>query len=365
MRILLYYQNPYRTVFIESLLKGFVGKGHEVYLLTTCPAGPLHEVVAAFGVNVYTATTHNDKKFSYINNALFLIKFCKTHHIEVVYSHLQNANLIALIASPFIKAKVFPCRHHMDDVRLGGNRNGKLIDKLVNALAKKLIIVSAATRNYLINIEKVKPEKIIAIPLGYDFDLYGKINPQEVQQIRDNCSCKLLLIIIGRMVVNKNHITAFKVLNALVNAGLDIKMIVMDQGPEQEKLLTFVAENKLSDRLFFTGFKNSIIDYIAASDILICPSISEASNQVVKEAGILGKPGIVIKGVGDFDEYIISGKNGFVVSTENTEQEMVALLADIYNGKYNLGEIGDRQKQVVQNKFSIGPVVDQYLKLGQ
>lgn len=357
----MYYQNSLSSICIESMLQSFVQKRHECFLLTTSEKGLLHHKVDKFGVKTFSS--FKEGKSSYMSDLAFLINFSKKNKIDVIYSHLQRPNLIALLSKYFIKAKVFPCRHHMDDVSLSNNRNSILIDKLINALSIKIVVVSNNVKQYMVSVEKVKQNKIVVIPLGYNFDLYDKPDSNEVLKLKESIKCDLCLITIGRMVKNKNHILVLRALKTLKKRGLKIKLILVDDGPEKGHLVEFVTNNNLNDSVIFTGFLSNIMNYLATADVLVCPSISEASNQVVKEAGLLQKPSVVIKSVGDFQEYIIQDYNGFFISMQNAEDDLINTLTDIYNKKHNLTTIGKEIKQVIQSKFDIKHIVDKYLSL--
>lgn len=365
MNILLYYQNSYHTVFLESLVEYFIEQGHNVFFLTTCEKGVLHKKMEGLGAKVYTHSypSNKNKIVQLIGQWRFLINYCRKNKINVVYSHLQFANLIAVLAQYFISAKVFPCRHHSDDVILRGNQNAMRLDKLVNTFSRKLIVISNAVKNQLIKVEKVKPEKIIVIPLGYNFNLYDQPDLKKVLAIREKMQSELLLIVIGRMNQNKRHIIALQVLEKLVSEKLSVKMIILDEGIEEQKLKSFVAEKKLSDYVLFTGFLNNTMDHLAASDLLIHPSISEASNQVVKEAAILNKPSIVCSEVGDFDDYIEHKKNGLLVSKENCLDSMYNLIKEYYYKQNELKNMGQEINAVVKSKFNISAVGLAYLRL--
>lgn len=367
MNILLYYQNPYHTVFLESLVEYFIAKGHNVFFLTTCKDGVLHEKMEHLGAKISTHTypSRTNKTVQFIGQWIFLIRYCRKNKINIVYSHLQFANLIAVLAQYFISAKVFPCRHHSDDVVIRGNKNAMRLDKLVNIFSRKLIVVSNAVKDQLIKIEKIKPEKIIVIPLGYNFNLYDKPDFKKALAIRENMQSELLLIIIGRMTENKRHIIALQVLERLISEKFSVKMIILDEGIEESKLKLFVAEKKLGNNVLFTGFLKNTMDYLEASDLLIHPSISEASSQVVKEAAILNKPSIVCNEVGDFDEYMIHKKNGFLVSKENCLDSMYELVKEYYYKKTELKNMGREINTVVKSKFDINPVGLAYLQLAE
>src|SRR6185436_12126176 len=113
----------------------------------------------------------------------------------------------------------------------------------------------------------------------------------------------------------------------------------------------------------FTGFVKNTADYLKASDLLLHPSLSEASNQVVREAGLLGKPSVVCEGVGDFNEYVVNEKNGFIVDRKNVLEGMKKIVARFYDDPTQLEKIGATMRETVVSKFKIDPVCEQYLGL--
>ncbi|MDZ4664884.1 MAG: glycosyltransferase family 4 protein [Bacteroidota bacterium] len=363
MNILVYYQNHYHTVFLESLCEGFIKRGHSVQLLTTCSAGQLHKEMEKLGVRTYSYTPGSINVLHYIKHFTYLIRFCKAHNIDVVYSHLQFSNLIALLSQYFISAKVFPCRHHSNEVMILGNKNALRIDKLVSRFAKRIIVVSSAVKEQMIKHEGVSPQKIQVIHLGYNFNLYHKPDPAIASEIRNTMNCKMLLIIISRMTRSKQHVLAAQVLDNLLKKKLDVKMIMMDQGKEKERIVEFLRTKGIEDKVLFTGFVNNTMNYLNAADLLVHPSFTEASNQVVKEAALLNKPSIVCKRVGDFEEYIVNEQNGFLVDPNNLVNEMTEMIEKYYTRIDDLKKLGSNIHDTVITRFSIDPVCDQYLEL--
>ncbi len=363
MNILIYYQGNHRSVFFESLVQGFVKRGHNVHLLTTCVHGELHDEVAKLGGKVHSFAPQASKLSLYIKHFFFLRRFCKDHKIDVVYSHLQFANLIAVFAQRFISSKVFPCRHHADDVMLSGNKNAIRIDQMINKRAKRLIVVSNAVKEHLTEHEGVDAGKIKVIKLGYDFNLYPVPSQSEVEKIRKQMQCKMLLAVVSRMTANKNILAATQVLVDLRNKGKDVKMIIMDDGPEKQNIKNFLKKEGMEQSVLFTGFVNNMVDYLKASDLVLHPSLSEASNQIVREAGLLNKPSIVCAGVGDFEEYVVNEKNGFMVDKKNVVDEMTKIVERYYTDPTQLEKIGANMREAVISKFQIDPVREQYLGL--
>jgi glycosyltransferase involved in cell wall biosynthesis len=246
---------------------------------------------------------------------------------------------------------------------ISGNRNAKKLDKLVNFFSKKIIVVSEAVKHQMINSESMNTGKIKTISLGYNFDLYDKPFENNLKDLKSKVNSSFIAIIISRMNENKRHILAFNAINRLVKENYNIKLIVLDTGPKENELKEYVKTENLVDRIIFTGFLNNTIDYLAISNVLIHPSISEASNQVVKEAAMLEIPSIVCHNVGDFDEYIVDKINGFLVNKLNPEDCIYNILKDYYSKKNELKKMGVSIKKDVLKSFNIDNVSDKYLNL--
>lgn len=363
MNILLYYQVANRSIFLESLVEHFIKRGHKVFFLTTCDKGILHNKISELGAQIEAHPSEASLLKQVFTQTSYLIRYCRKHQIDVVYSHLQFANLIGLLAQRFIKAKVVPCRHHVDEVAIVANSNAMRIDWLVNKLAKKIVVVSNASKQYMTKHEKVPAEKIEVIFLGYNFNRYEKPNADKVASIRRDLDAKLVLIIVARMTKDKRHHLALEAVKQLISEGFDIKLLVLGSGPEESKLKAFAKSENLENQIVFTGFLDNTIDYVSAADLLISPSIIESSNQVVKEAALVSKPSLVCAGIGDFDEYIKNHYNGLTMTKENTLHDMINMIRAYYSKKEELTEMGQQIRIEVLSRFDIQKIGDHYLAL--
>jgi glycosyltransferase involved in cell wall biosynthesis len=151
----------------------------------------------------------------------------------------------------------------------------------------------------------------------------------------------------------KRHDLVFPVFNKLIKEGFDIKVIVMDNGEEKETLQKYVVENGLSKNIFFKGFVTNVLEYMAAADILIHPSFTDASSSALKEMGILGKPVMVCENVGDVNEYILHNKNGWVVKEQNEAAQFEEFIKQAYNNSTLINTLGAQLKKDVLEKFSL------------
>src|SRR5437868_12614882 len=222
--------------------------------------------------------------------------------------------------------------------------------------------ISNAVKKQLV-IEGVSEKKIRKINLCYDRSQYNNDIAGKENEIRTKFDCKLLLLYVARLVEMKRHVLAFEVVKRLADEGLDCKMICIGDGDHKDNLLQQIEMMKMNDKIFLQGWVSNVFDYIKASDIVMLLSASEASSHVVKEAAFCNRTVIVCKSVGDFEEIIHNGENGFLVDRERPITETVEILRNIYNDKSKLAMMSDNLLRAVQDQFSMEAVKPGYEEL--
>tara|TARA_B110000971_G_C20036236_1_gene514397 strand:+ start:2546 stop:3673 length:1128 start_codon:yes stop_codon:yes gene_type:complete len=360
--VLFYYPSNTRSIAFETIIFSLQRENIEFSLLTTSKRGSFHETLERYGVATYTSNINKKNSLIYyIRQIIFLVKFTRNKNFDYIFSHLQHTNFICVIAQFFVSAKCIVVRHHFKfnkgfpKIPLVVNKKEAYFDKVINFLSKTIIVPSSGVYNGMKNYEKVNMRKVKIIPYMYNFSNYSNPNIENCKIIRKNYSSHLLVIMVSRLVPFKRHDLIFPLIKKLSIEGLNIKMIVLDSGSEEDKLKSYIKKNNLEDTIFMLGYKEDLVDYMNASDILILPSLTEASNSVTKEMGLLEKAVAVCKNVGDFNDYIQNEKNGFLMDTEEPEIDAERILRKAYYDKKMLDRLGKELKKEVINRFENNP----------
>jgi glycosyltransferase involved in cell wall biosynthesis len=350
-KIVFFYPANKRTVAIETAMIELKKKGHDILLLTTSPADDLHTFLSSKGIQCFAT----DAK-GYFRQLLFLTRFCRSHKIDYVFSHLQPVNFVAVIAQFSMRSKVVVFRHHLQSVHetdeiTDVHPNEIRMDKIINRFAKKIVVPSSGVYKGMEKYENVSMSKVLIIPYIYDFSKYQSPDQTAVEEIKKNYPCRLRLIMVSRMVRLKRHHVVFPVIKDLVSEGYDIKLLVLDQGPEKENLENYIREHKLDSAIVMLGYRKDFVNYMAASDLLIQPSLSDASNSVAKEMALFEKPVAVSQGVGDYDDYVKHGENGYLIPVTGSAAHIRNLIIDAYNHPDQLIIMGRLLKKEVISRF--------------
>ncbi len=362
-KILIYSPTNLRAVDQQSQAELLVRNGHEVFLLTWATRGPLHENFEQAGAKSFSAETVKGRSlFFFINQCRFLVKFCKTHKIDVIFSHLQSNAVVSGMAKYFIKADVYYFRHNSDYVELMPSRKNKWLNKLANRLSPYIVAISGKVKDQLIK-EGVAERKILRINYCYNFSQYRKNSLNAAGTIREKYKTDLLLLMVARLDPLKRHTMAFEAVKQLTDLGVDCKLISIGEGPMRKELQEWIDSRKMNEKIFLESFAPNTIDYFEACDMLIHLSYSEASSHVVKEAGMCSKTVIACKDVGDFNDYLKHNVNAFLTDKENPVPEVVSLLKTHYQDKNLLQQMGKALHQEVVSTFSMEAVEKNYQQL--
>ena len=363
-RILIYAPPNARAVDQQSVMEMLMNMGHDVYLLTHAYEGDLHKNVQRFGVKTFSCQVTGNGYYAYYKQIRFLSKFIRKHKIEIVFAHLQAAGLMACISRLFTGVRLFYVRHNTDEHKLEKNKNAAIVNWLSVKLAPTIIAPSQKVYKYITEVEKIKPSHIVRINYGYNFDQYLQTDRAgKAGEIRDQYSCRLLVVSVARLIPVKRHLLMFEVIKRMLKSGMDIKFVCLGEGPNRPALEQYIKENELGQKIFLLGNQRNVFDYLEAGDIFFHLSETEASNSALKEAGYCKRPAIACKDVGDFDDYIINEENGFLVDRANPVEPSIQILKELYNNPARLKTLGENLYSTIIKEFAIENVIPLYKEL--
>jgi len=370
-RILLYYSSNKQSNALESYVIQLKRRGHEMYFLSTCEEGDLHEFFRSVGVpSCGMKSKTGSFPIAFIRRFFSLIVFCYRNRISIVHSHLHPTNIVAVFAQYFLKSKVIVFRHHlhllMDGARI--NSNERLFDKIIARFSRKIVVPSTGVFQHMVDDEGIPASKITVIPYIYDFSQYTKPDPFAVEEIRNKYPCRLRLIMVSRLIKLKRHMVVFPVIKKLVEEGFDIQLLVLDDGDERANLEQWIAENGMARTIHLIGFRRDFINFMAASDMLLQPSFTDASNSAAKEMAFLKKVIAVSDGVGDYSDYVKDGFNGILLPPTDTDVKIEQAIRTMYNSPQSYQDYGEHLRQTVLYRFDVansGWVMDSYEQLHQ
>jgi len=116
----------------------------------------------------------------------------------------------------------------------------------------------------------------------------------------------------GRLSPEKGHRHLIAAVPMMVRRIPKLHVLVLGNGKERDKLEEQARRLGVPGRVTFAGFKTDIRPWIQGSDVLVNPSLTEGTPNVVLEAMALGTP-VVATGVGGVPEVVEDLVSGLLV----------------------------------------------------
>jgi len=153
-----------------------------------------------------------------------------------------------------------------------------------------------------------------------------------------------VIITVGELNANKNHIQALKTLSKLTKTNFHY--LIVGNGESEQKLKKAVNELMLQDKVSFLGFRRDVPELLAASDVFILTSRREGLPKALMEAMAVGLP-IIATDVRGNRDLVKSGENGYLVPLDDAEQTAIAI-ERLINSRNLRCSMGKKSKELVK-----------------
>lgn len=298
------------------------------------------------------------KKFRYDFSIVFRItKLLRKHKIQIVYSFLPDANILARIA-----ATVAPT-----EVTISSERSSYyseryslvLLQKLTTALCDVIIANSYAGKSFLIEAYDIPTEKVRVVYNGIDLSRFALNDHYSAREIKAELGIPddaLVVGMIARYKPAKNFEMFFEVAKQLIGKYPNLYFVsVGDSSLGQDsyylELMQSLNEKKIHERFVLTGKRSDVPRILRIFDVSILTSIFEGLSNTVIESMLSGIP-VVATDVGDNSVLIENDVNGFVVPI-NDVCGMVQRISYLLDHKSLRAEIGSNNRNKAKAMFSV------------
>lgn len=302
------------------------------------------EKLKQYGIKVFKQVLNKIPTFKQLRRINELIK---ENNYDLVHSNLLFADFTLAACKFFFnrKLKLVSGKHGYEERynSLYGFDSSKkkintywIIARIAELGMNKSYAISKGLFNLYSGLGICKKENLQIIPYGFDFDASYKI--RENLRFGEN-----QLIIVGRLTGFKGHRFAFEALKILKEKYKQlVTLVVVGWGELELELKEMVKLLGIEKQVVFEGFKPNPRDYMATSDIVLLPSVSEGFGIVLLEAMSVKKP-IIAFDVPSPNEILINKRTGLLVEPYN-----VGKLAKTINGLLSKPE---QREEIAQNAY--------------
>ncbi len=135
-------------------------------------------------------------------------------------------------------------------------------------------------------------DRVRIVPNGIDLAPFAHASPS----LRAGLGIgpdRLVVGHVGRFVAVKNQRFLVEVARSWRDAGQEVALVLVGEGPDREQVAAAVAEAGLTDRVHLVGLREDVPGVLADLDVLVLPSLWEGAPITLVEAQASGVPSVV------------------------------------------------------------------------
>ena len=289
---------------------------------------------------------------------------------KIKYIHLQSVNWIELLMIAVFKVagvKIIYTIHNVNPHHKKLRAYHKLLYRLMYSLCDRLIIHSESGKEEIIELFRIKREKIFVIPHGdYKFFVPEKNLRKDQAKVALGISrnCKTILFF-GAIRPNKGLENILRALPHIKRENPCIKLLIVGELWENYKRYkTIIEKEDIQDEVFekLEYIPNQEIAlYFTAADVVVLPYSEITQSGILQVAYAFAKP-IVATAIGGLNEAVENGRSGYLVPP-NDIKALAEKTVEILNDKEKIESMGKYSRYLSDTKYSWDTIATQTLNV--
>lgn len=166
-------------------------------------------------------------------------------------------------------------------------------------------------------------------------------------------------LFVGRLMPQKRLDVLINIFENITKQIPGLQLVIVGEGPEEEKLKALTARLGLSSSVIFAGFKENTAEFYQNAKATVLTSLYEGFPNVLVESIAAGTPVVSFDCPSGPEDIIEPGINGILVPNQDAEAFAKALISIATD------QIQFQKQNVIETskKFSVETVVNQYEKI--
>ena len=239
-----------------------------------------------------------------------------------------------------------------------------LITHLSLKEADTITALSNYTKEMLVSVQKISPEKISLLPPALDPVFLEQFN------ISSDSTNKLpsskILLTVARLDAKERYKGIDHVIEAmpkLLEKVPNLTYVIVGDGTDRLRLESIAKKTGVYNNVKFIGAKNSneLLKYYVDSSIFVMPSLKEGFGIVFLEAMAAGKP-VIGGNHGGIPDLIKNDINGYLVEYGNVEMLTEKLVKLLQNDNL-CKQMGNLGKELVSIKYTFENYQKKFIEL--
>lgn len=339
------------SIYTVSLAKGLKNKGHDV--LVASSGGDLVPQLETEGIRhiKIPIDTKSEVGPKVLLTVFKLRKILKEEKVDLIHAQTRVTQVVANSINRYLKIPYVTTCHGFFKARAG-----RLI---FPCWGSKIVAISEAVREHLVNQLKVAKDKVCLIYNGIDTNKFFKnYSPEEKNSFcrEYKLSSGPVIGIISRLSSVKGHEYLLSAFTQILESYPTVRLLIIGDGPEKNRLVNLAKKLKIDDKVIFEKSTADTTKPLSIMDIFVLPSLQEGLGLALLEAMAMGKPVIASK-VGGIYTLVQHGVNG-LLTVPADEKSLAEAIVTLLNDKEMARGMGQMGRRMVEEKFSLEQMVE-------
>jgi L-malate glycosyltransferase len=282
-----------------------------------------------------------------------VVRYIKTHHIDVIHAHLPWAGILARCVKKLTGITVFYTEHNKQE-------RYHFLTRFINLNTMNLLSGLIAVSDDVADSVR-KHKRRLNIPI---LTLLNGVNHRSFKRglvpstVRQNLNIPAQAIVVGTVAVfrfQKRLDLWLEIARKVIDANQDVYFIVVGDGPLKNELLTKATELGITQKVYFVGLQQEVRPYLEAMDIYFMTSLYEGLPIALLEAMSFNLP-VVTTNAGGIKQVVRNNIDGFICDVQEPERLGWSLL-NLVKDQSLRSTFGNNARARVQNEFSLDRMV--------
>ncbi len=320
------------------------------------------DLMEAKDIKVHYLKTKSSINFTLLKN---INKVIKKGNFDLIHGHLLYSDVwLACIKILFNrKLKVVSTKHSYDEkfASLYGFDSSKRLYNLYFFLCRfsepfinRSFAVSHGLKKLFLGLNIGKEDKMDVIHHAFETKYIPAAKPDRYR------SSEKQLILVGRLTAFKGHKYAFEALKIVLKKHPEAKLVILGRGEMEADLKNQCQEMGIAESVEFKGFQAEAMHFMANSDIVLIPSISEPFGIVFIEAFEVKTP-VICFDVPAGNELILDDKSGCLIAPYNVNQ-LADKINELFQSPSKRNALAEEAFKRLKNELSPDVMVDKTIE---